>query len=373
MTYGPHRRASLLVVVCAGALLLGACGQSGTAAPKATSTTRPAGSSANGSPSKGAPAPTSTVPLNGVAGAQALQQGFVAVAGRVLPQVVEIVNTAAGDLGSGIVYDPAGDIVTNDHVVGNADASTTFQVTFYNGQTADARLVGSYPADDLAVIKVSGAKDLHPATFGDSKAARVGDIVLAIGNPLGQSSSVTEGIVSYNGRTVAESPTVVLPSTIQTSAAINPGNSGGALVDLSGEVIGIPTLAAANQQNGGTAAGIGFAIPSDVVKLIAPQLISSGKVTNTGRAALGITAADTAGGNGVLVARVTAGGGADKAGIRPGDLITAVNGSKTSSLAGLQDTLAGLTPGQKAKVSVQSQNGSQRTVDVVLGQLPSQG
>ncbi|MGH8921997.1 MAG: S1C family serine protease, partial [Actinomycetes bacterium] len=264
-------------------------------------------------------------------------------------------------------------IVTNDHVVGNADASTTFQVTFYNGQTADAKLVGAYPADDLAVIKVSGAKDLHPATFGDSRAARVGDIVLAIGNPLGQSSSVTEGIVSYNGRTVAESPTVVLPSTIQTSAAINPGNSGGALVDLSGEVIGIPTLAAANQQNGGTAAGIGFAIPSDVVKLIAPQLISSGKVTNTGRAALGITAADTAGGNGVLVARVTAGGGADKAGIRPGDLITAVNGSKTGSLAGLQDTLAGLTPGQKAKVSVQSQNGSQRTVDVVLGQLPSQG
>ena len=161
-----------------------------------------------------------------------------------------------------------------------------------NGQSLSAALVGAYPPDDLAVIRVHGARNLSPAGFGDSGALQVGDIVFAVGNPLGLASSVTEGIVSYNGRSVSEGNGVELPETIQTSAAINPGNSGGALVDLSGQVVGIPTLAAVDQQVGGAASGIGFAIPSNTVKLIVPQLIAAGHVTNSGRAALGITASD---------------------------------------------------------------------------------
>lgn len=181
------------------------------------------------------------------------------------PEVVEI-STGSG-LGSGVVFDTRGDIVTNYHVVGTA---TTFSVQLVNGQQLAATLVGAYPPDDLAVIRVSGARNLSPATFGDSTALQIGDLVFAVGNPLGLASSVTEGIVSYNGRAVSEGNGVELPSAIQTSAAINPGNSGGALVDLGGQVVGIPTLAAVNQQAGGVAAGIGFAIPSDTVKLIVP-------------------------------------------------------------------------------------------------------
>ncbi len=363
---------ALGAVLALSATVLSACGNAGSSASRATTTTTSrspgstgAGSSTPAAPSNGGPAAAGS--------ASGLQQAFVSVAGKVLPQVVKIVNAAAGDLGSGIVYDSAGDIVTNDHVVGSADASTTFQVSFYSGQTLTAKLVGAYPADDLAVIKVTGAKGIDPATFGDSKAMQVGDIVLAVGNPLGQTSSVTEGIVSYNGRTVSESSSVVLPSTIQTSAAINPGNSGGALVNLDSQVIGIPTLAATDQNSGSAAAGIGFAIPSDIVKLIAPQLIKTGKVTDTGRAALGISAADTSGANGVLVAQVTAGSGAAKAGIVAGDLITAINGTATTSLAALQDTLASLQPGQTVRVSIQAQDGSTKTVTVALSQLPSQG
>jgi putative serine protease PepD len=196
-----------------------------------------------------------------------------------------------------------------------------------------------------------------------------------VGNPLGLASSVTEGIVSYNGRAVSEGNGVELPSTIQTSAPINPGNSGGALVDLAGEVVGIPTLAAVDQQEGGAAAGIGFAIPASTVKLIVPQLIASGHVTNSGRAALGIAGADAVDelGNpaGVIVSQVQPDGAAAKAGIVAGDVITAVNGQPVTSLADLQAILAGLTPGATVKVAVVAQDGSRRTATVVLGQLTS--
>lgn len=289
---------------------------------------------------------------------------------KVRPEVVEI-STDVG-LGSGVIYDTKGDIVTNDHVVAGA---STFQVSLVSGQSLAATLVGAYPPDDLAVIRVSGAKDLSPATFGDSGSLQIGDIVFAVGNPLGLASSVTEGIVSYNGRSVSEGDGVELPETIQTSAAINPGNSGGALVNLSGQVIGIPTLAAVDQEEGGAAAGIGFAIPSNTVKLIVPQLISTGKVTDSGRAALGIAASDATDplGNpvGVIVESVVAGGAAAKAGIAAGDVITAINGQPISSLADLQDVLAGLAPGSSASVTVLGQDGSKKTFKVVLGQLTS--
>jgi S1-C subfamily serine protease len=312
---------------------------------------------------------TATATAGTTGGAAALQQDFVTVVNKVRPSVVEI-STGAG-LGSGVVLDTQGDIVTNYHVVGN---SKSFQVTFFDGQTVPAALVGTFQPDDLAVIKVSRGKGVNPASFADSTKLQIGDICMAIGNPLGLSSSVTEGIVSFNGRTVPEGNGVVLPDTVQTSASINPGNSGGALVDINGQVIGIPTLAATDPQLGGSAApGIGFAIPSNTAKLIAGQIVSQGKVTNSGRAALGIGGATamTATGQpgGVIITSVQPGGPADKAGIKPGDVILKINGTPTPTLSDLQGVLAGLKPGDTASVTVLQPDGSQKTLQVQVADL----
>jgi putative serine protease PepD len=262
-------------LAAAAALGLTACTSSGTAATRDNS---PASATAASAPASSPAAP-----------AAAVQNAFVSVTERVRPSVVEI-RTSSG-LGSGVVFDAKGDIVTNAHVVGNASSFQVLQAS--SASSRPATLALRYRPDDLAVIKVSGAANLRPASFGDSAKLKVGDLVLAIGNPLGLASSVTEGIVSAVGRTVSEpagagSPGPTLPDTIQTSAAINPGNSGGALVDLAGQVVGIPTLAAVDQQIGGAAPGIGFAISSDVVTRIARQLIATGQVTSSGRAALGV-------------------------------------------------------------------------------------
>jgi S1-C subfamily serine protease len=304
-----------------------------------------------------------------------LQQDYVSVIRRVLPSVVEI-RTSSG-LGSGVVYDTAGHIVTNAHVVGTA---TLFQV-FVAGSAKPlpGRLVGSYPPDDLAVIKVTGATHLAPARFADSSKSQVGDIVLAMGNPLGLASSVTDGIISATGRTVAEpaeagTPSATLPDVIQTSAAINPGNSGGALVNLADQVVGIPTLAATDQQLGGAAPGIGFAIPSNIVTDIAGQIIKTGHVTSSHRAALGLRVQTVTGPDGqpagAGIAAVTPGGPAAKAGLQPGDVITAVNGTATPDTETLAAVLAGLQPGQQVTVSVTKADGSTATVHTTLGQLP---
>jgi S1-C subfamily serine protease len=211
--------------------------------------------------------------------AVAVEEGaFVSAIARVLPSVVEI-RTRTG-LGSGVVLNAAGDIVTNAHVVG--DGAGLEVLLSASAAPVPATLVGVYRPDDLAVIRVSGVPGLRPATFGDSAKLVAGDVVLAIGNPLGLSSSVTEGIVSAVGRTVSEPATraaagATLPDTIQTSAAINPGNSGGALATLDGDVVGIPTLAAVSQA-GAAAPGIGFAISSNIAVGIATQLMNTGRV-----------------------------------------------------------------------------------------------
>ena len=212
--------------------------------------------------------PTPAAPL--AATVSGLQQRFVRVVQTVSPQVVEV-QTAVG-LGSGVVFDSSGDIVTNAHVVGN---SHRFAVRLAGGQRHAATLVGSDTSNDLAVIRLVAARP-KPATFADSDKLDVGDLALAIGNPLGLRSSVTQGIVSSLGRTVGEGNGVTLSRVIQTSAAINPGNSGGALVDLAGRVIGVPTLAAIDPEFGADQApGIGFAIPSNTVEQIATRLIAA--------------------------------------------------------------------------------------------------
>jgi S1-C subfamily serine protease len=311
----------------------------------------------------------------GSGGGVSLQQDYVSVIHRVLPSVVEI-KTASG-LGSGVVYDSAGHIVTNAHVVGSA---TSFQVLLAgSAKPLPARLVGSYPPDDLAVINVRGAARLVPARFADSSKLQVGDIVLAMGNPLGLASSVTDGIVSATGRTVAEpagggSPGATLPDVIQTSAAINPGNSGGALASLAGQVVGIPTLAATGQQPGGAAPGIGFAIPSNIVTDIAGQIIKTGHVTNSHRAALGVEVQTVTGPDGrpagAGIAAVTPGGPAAKAGLQAGDVITKVNGTATPDTETLAAVLAALRPGQQVPVAITEADGTTATVNATLGQLP---
>jgi putative serine protease PepD len=327
------------------AIALASCGGGGSPAP-ATVTT-----------------PTAAQPAGG--DATALEDQFISVINRVSQSVV-VIQTESG-LGSGVIVDTQGNIITNAHVVASF---TTFRVFLATGKSYYGKLVGAFVPDDLAVIRIS-APDLRPAVFGDSDHLRVGSIVMAVGSPLGLQSSVTEGIVSALGRQITEPNGVALPPLIQTSADINPGNSGGALVDLNGEVIGIPTLAAQDPAAGGTAPGIGFAIPSNVAKDIAAQLIQSGRVTNSHRAYIGVQAASLPNGQGVSVYSVVPGGPADKAGLKAGDVISAIEGRPVPDQPALASVLSSLQPGQSVMVQVTRSDGSEISLPVVLGELPA--
>ncbi|SHL87061.1 S1C family serine protease [Actinacidiphila paucisporea] len=328
-------------------------------------------SGAAGNPSP----PEANARVAATGGGNDLQTAYQNTVKNVLPSVVQI--TTEQDLGSGVVYDGKGDIVTNAHVIGSA---TSFQVSLATGGSPlGAKLVASFPANDLAVIRLtSPPKGLKPADFGDSGKVAVGQIVLAMGNPLGLSSSVTQGIVSATGRTVSEGSAdggtgATIPDMVQTSAAINPGNSGGALVNLDNQVIGIPTLAATDPQFGsGAAPGIGFAIPASTVKRIADQIIKHGKVTDSGRAALGVTVRGVVDQNqqpaGVAIVSVSKGGAAAKAGLRSGDVITKVGGTPITTVQSLTTVLASLTPGTKVAVTY-DRDGATKTAQVTLTSL----
>ncbi|MGN9783734.1 S1C family serine protease [Nonomuraea sp. ZG12] len=343
----------------AAAVLLTACGTAGTPVvpPRTTPTTPPPAS-----------APATAAPV------QALEEAYERVIAEVLPSIVQI-NTKVG-LGSGVVYDAEGHVITNAHVVGEA---TVMNVTFATGGSPrKARLVKTFAAGDLAVIKVDDAQGLQPARWGDSAKLRVGQLVLAMGNPLGLSGSVTEGIVSALGRTVTEpespgSTGATIAGAIQTSASINPGNSGGALVDLSGRVIGIPTLAASDPTVGGAAPGIGFAIPSNIALDIAAQIIEHGKVINSHRAALGIRGNTIIGADGqptgVGVGVVEKSSAAARAGLREGDVIIAIGGRSTSTMAELTEALTTHRPGDTVPLKVVRPDGKTDTVTVTLGEL----
>jgi S1-C subfamily serine protease len=302
-----------------------------------------------------------------------------AVVAKVRPAVVEVdVVTRNGQgLGSGVLIDARGYIVTNNHVVNGAQ---TIHVVLYDGTNVPASIAGTDAADDLAVVKIQPPKGkLTVATLGDSSKLRVGQEVLAIGNPLGITQTVTNGIVSALGRTVSEGQGgAVIPNAIQTDAPINPGNSGGALVDLQGNLVGIPTLTAIDPEFNTPANGVGFAIPSNRVQFIVPQIIQTGKVTHTGRAALGIRAADVdptlaaqnnlAVDHGVLIVSTVPNGPAAQAGLQAGDVIVSIDNQAVNDSSSLADALVSKSPGDT--VAVQVYRGSQQmTVNVKLGEL----
>jgi putative serine protease PepD len=298
---------------------------------------------------------TSEARLQPAAAALAFQGAITAVVHELSPSVVQI-QTPSG-LGSGVVFDTNGDIVTNNHVVGGS-AKGPFTIT-----------AGAHAYGGSLVGRLAGA-NLRPAAFANSSKLEVGDFAIAIGNPLGLRSSVTDGIVSAFRQGVSEGNGVALPQVIQTSAAINPGNSGGALADLHGRVIGIPTLAATDPELGGTAApGIGFAIPSSLVKNIATQIIRFGHVVNSHRAYLGVQIGDT-NGAGVLVSSVTPRGPAAKAGLVRGDVITSVNGTQTATVDDLTSAVSELKPGTTVKLGIVTQSGAHKTLHLTLGEFP---
>jgi S1-C subfamily serine protease len=302
-----------------------------------------------------------------------------AVIAKVRPAVVEVkVTSQSGSgLGSGVIIDRRGYIVTNNHVVNGAQS---VEVVLYDGTSIkNVQLVGTDPADDLAILKITPpASNLRVATLGDSSKLQVGQDVMAIGNPLGITQTVTNGIISALGRSVNEQNGAIIPNAIQTDAAINPGNSGGALVDMQGNLIGIPTLTAIDPEFNTPANGVGFAIPSNRVNFIATQIIQTGKVTHTGRAALGVRVADVdpnlaaqdnlSVDHGALIVSVVPNGAADQAHLQAGDVIVKIDNKQVTDTASLGDALISKSPGDT--VSVQIYRGNQQmTVSVKLGEL----
>jgi len=298
---------------------------------------------------------------------------------------------AVSSQGSGFVWDPQGHIVTNNHVVENAYNIT---VTFSDGTTTTAEVVGTDVQSDLAVIKVDPTGlTLHPVSLGDSQAVKVGDLVIAIGNPYGLAGSMTQGIVSALSRSLTvdssnpfSSSTYTIPDIIQTDAAVNPGNSGGVLVNTSGEVIGVTS---AIQSTTNANAGIAFAIPSHIVERIVPVLIKEGRYKHPSLGLSGITLTANyatemgldASTHGVLITEITPGGAADLAGLREttqqytrynrgviifGDIITAIDGNPVRTYEDLISYIFNKTEvGQKVELTI-LRDGKEMTVTATL-------
>jgi putative serine protease PepD len=263
-------------------------------------------------------------------------------------------------LGSGFVYDAAGHIVTNQHVV---DGAQQISVRFWNGAKYRATLVGSDPSTDIAVIKVAApASMLHPISLGDSAAVQVGQGVVAIGSPFGLEETVTAGIVSALHREMTAPNNFTISDSIQTDAAINHGNSGGPLLDLSGRVIGVN---AQIESDSGGSDGVGFAIPSNTVRSIASQLIGSGSVKHA-YLGVGITTAS----NGVKLSEVRPGTPAANAGLQAGDVITAVGGRQVHDPTALSTAIDAKKPGDRVTLTY-TRNGQTHTATVTLAERPA--
>ncbi|AIO25696.1 MULTISPECIES: Do family serine endopeptidase [Burkholderia] len=273
----------------------------------------------------------------------------------------------AANLGSGVIVSPEGYILTNQHVVDGADQ---IEVALADGRTATAKVIGSDPETDLAVLKIN-MTNLPTITLGRSDQSRVGDVVLAIGNPFGVGQTVTMGIISALGRNHLGINT--FENFIQTDAPINPGNSGGALVDVNGNLLGINT--AIYSRSGGSL-GIGFAIPVSTARTVLESIITTGSVT---RGWIGVEPQDVTPEiaesfglqqkSGAIVAGVLQGGPADKAGIKPGDILVSVNGEDITDTTKLLNTVAQIKPGTPTKVHV-VRKGKEFDMNVVIGKRP---
>lgn len=327
--------------------------------------------------------------------ASAKNTNWETVAKAVQPSVVaiQVASGNSGETGSGVIFDEAGHVITNYHVVASAiSGNAKVQIELFNGKIYDAKVLGSDASTDLAVLEfVSPPKDLQMAALGSSTGLRVAQPVAAIGSPLGLENTVTTGIISALDRPVvvtqsSEGSGVQIPglndrsgagqqvvtNAIQVDAAINPGNSGGPLFDASGKVIGITSsIASLGSSNGGQAGsiGIGFAIPVNLVRNVADQIITSGKVTH---AMLGVTI-DTAvakiGGEsrmGARVSTVVRGSGADRAGLKEGDLITKIDDYQVGSGVALTGYVRWYNPGDKVKLTVLRQDGTHE-IEAELG------
>lgn len=297
---------------------------------------------------------------------------------------ITVTSGSSGDEGTGVVVDSSGHVVTNNHVVSSAGTGATITVQIGNA-SYPATVVGTDPSTDLAVLKITDPPSgLAPITFADSSTVSVGDPVMAVGNPLGLSDTVTTGIVSALNRPVVTqqvSNTVndgsgsgnVYTSAIQTSAPINPGNSGGALVNADGQLVGInSSIASLNSSSSSSTSGsigIGFAIPSNLVKYIADQLIATGSAQH---AYLGISTSDgqaTSGGatlSGAKVAQIVSGGPAAAADLRAGDLITGLDGVPIGSADALVAETRACKVGQKVTLTV-IRDGATKKIEVTLG------
>lgn len=284
------------------------------------------------------------------------------VAAVVLPSVVRIdVSSGFGaeSLGSGVIYRADGYIVTNDHVI---EGGREISVTLPDGRVFDAELVGTAaPRVDIALLKID-AVDLRPAVFGTTEGLRVGETAVAVGTPFGLDATVTAGVISALHRTTPGSSG--FPDAIQTDAPINPGNSGGALADAKGTVIGINTAIASQS---GASAGIGFAIPVELVRKMADDLIATGRIEF---AYIGISGDSLPGRSGARIQEAASGGPAAKAGLRSGDIIVRIDDIEIRSMEELIGLLAERRPGDVVTVRY-NREGTEAEVEVKLGTFPS--
>jgi serine protease DegQ len=273
----------------------------------------------------------------------------------------------SSSLGSGVIVGTEGYILTNHHVV---EAADEIEIALNDGRQARARAVGSDPETDLAVLKVD-LKGLPAITFGRPDQVSIGDVVLAIGNPFGVGQTVTMGIVSATGRSHLGINT--FENFIQTDAAINPGNSGGALIDVGGNLIGINT---AIYSRNGTSMGIGFAIPVSIARQVMDQIIATGSVT---RGWIGVEVQDITpeladsfklpNTHGVLIAGIVRGGPADRAGVKPGDILIEVDGKPVADSSAMLNLVAAALPGKPAALKL-IRNGSPLSLKVTVGKRP---
>ncbi len=376
--------AVVAAVVAAGTTAVALNNDDGTSAAPASSTSQSAGGTGSGNP----PAGTSAGPVSGASGTGV---NWTTVANAVEPSVVAISVTSQGGEaeGSGVILDTTGRVLTNNHVVSGAGDGGQLTVSLSDGRTYQASVVGTDPSTDLAVIAMKGAKDLTPATLGDSDAVQVGSNVMAVGNPLGLAGTVTTGIVSALDRPVTtqsedaepsangSAADAVVTNAIQTDAAVNPGNSGGALVDSRGRVIGIPSsIASLGQSAAGSQSGsigLGFSIPINEAKSIADQLIADGTAEHP---YLGVTlkdgsvTEDTATRSAAVVATVSSGTPAAAAGLEVDDAITAVNGEPINSSESLVAQVRERQVGAKVDLTV-IRDGKAQQVSVTLTKRPA--